>query len=337
MSEAAPLSERLLRQGRAWLAGHRLLAGGVLLAVAVAIWLGSGFYTVDNGSSAALRRFGRLIDDAVAPGLHLRLAGIDTVTTARTGDVFRLAVEGDRGPALEMLSGDENLIEARLVVQYRISELGGFLFSSAIPEELVRQAVRTALVESVATTSVEEVLTSAKASIQNEVRRRAQLVLERYSCGVTLVSVNLQSVDPPTEAAEAFRRVNDARAEAAEAVNKAHGRRGRQLRLARGQAGQLVAAAKAAAEVRRQQARGAAERFNELLSHGRRAATQTRDELLYTTVQRVLPRARVVLLPAGQGPQRIDIHLLPADRNVDPGAAIRELLEFEPDPEDGGS
>ncbi|MCP4662784.1 MAG: protease modulator HflK [bacterium] len=287
----------------------RELAGAVL-ALGLLSWLAAGIYTVQNGESAALLRFGRLVDDAIGPGLRFALPGIHQVHKARTGDVFRLEIEGDLMPELALVTGDENLIEATLVIQYRISDLGDFLFSTEDPQALLEQVVRAALVEAFAVTPVDEVLTSAKASIQLTVRRQAQERIENvYHGGVTLVAINLQSVEPPPEADGAFRAVSDARAEAAQAINQAQGEKDRALRLARGEAGQIRSAAEATADRRRQEARGAAERFESLLRQRRESPEQAWTELYNTTVQQVLPRARLIFLAPGENPE-IDVHLI---------------------------
>lgn len=287
----------------------RVLAGAGL-GLAILGWLTAGVYTVASDESAALLRFGAVVDDAIGPGLRFALPGIHQVHKARTGDVARLAIEGDLMPELALVTGDENLIEATLVVQYRISDLGDYLFSTEDPQALLEQVVRAALVDAFAVTPVDEVLTSAKASIQSTVRYEAQVRLENvYHSGITLVAVNLQAVEPPPEADGAFRAVNDARAEAAQAINQAQGEKDRALRLARGEAGQVLSAARATADRRLQEARGAADRFESLLRQRRQSPEQAWTELYNTTVQQVLPRARLIFLTPGEDPE-IDVHLI---------------------------
>ena len=291
----------------------RLHARAVLLGtvlVLLAWWLSRGVYTVDNGESAALVRFGAVIDDAVAPGLQFRLpGGIDEVTKVRTSEVFRLAIQGDFRPRLDLVTGDENLIEALLTVQYRITRLGQFLFSSEGAEELVRQTVRAEMVESVAALDVDDVLTSAKALIHQQVRERSQDRLDAYGSGVSLVSVNLQSVDPPNEASAAFRDVVDARAEAAATLSHMHAEQARNLSLARGEAAQRIGEAEAAAHGRLQAAQGAAARYRDLLQQYRQSPGLTRTDLYTSTVLSVLPRTKLIVLAPGEEP-RLDVQLI---------------------------
>lgn len=308
---AAPISVRLIHRAVDVLRHRRRTVLGIAAALAVALAFARGLYTVDNGETAAVLRLGALVGDSVAPGLHFRLpAGIERVTTKRTGEVYRVAVEEGPARELDLVTGDENLIEVALTVQYRVTRLGAFLFHVEEVESLLAQVVRAALVESVAGLRVDDVLTSAKALIQQQARHQAQRLLDTYGAGVTLVTVNLQSVDPPAEAAAAFREVLDARAQRAEAISRAHTEREAGLRRARGEAAQITHAAAADADRRVQAARGAAERFTRLAQQDRVSSGQTRIDLYTRTIRQVLPRARVIVLAPGETPD-VDVNLLP--------------------------
>ncbi|MDX1997103.1 MAG: protease modulator HflK [Thermoanaerobaculia bacterium] len=316
-------ADRLRRHPRAALAG---LLGGLAFA-----WLLTGVHAVRHGDSAVVLRFGRLLAAEVEPGLHFALPrGIDRLIERRTGEVQRAEIQGERGPELPLVTGDENLIEATLVVQYRITRLGDHLFAVADPDELVRQAVRAGFTTAVAGMNVEDVLTIGKAEIQNRVRHDTQELLDRCRAGVSLVAVNLQSVDPPSEAAGAFRAVLDARARAAEAVNQAEGRRDSELRLARGEAAKTTTDAKSTALVRGEHARGAAARFTALSAAARRTPQQTRTDLRLATLRRSLAKARLVVLAPGQKP-RVEVNF---DERRRAAPAPASLVE-PPNPDSG--
>ena len=304
------LSVRLVWRVRDGLRSNRRRGLGMVLLALVG-WLGvDAVYTVDNGESAAVLRFGALVDDTVEPGLRFRApAGVDDVTKTRTGEVFRVQVEGDEPPRLDLVTGDENLIEVALTVQYRITRLGDYLFRTEDAETLVRQTIRADMVEAVAALGVDDVLTSAKTLVQQQVRERSQARRDDYDSGVTLVSVNLQAVDPPPEAEAAFRGVLDARAEAAETVSYARAEQDRALRLASGEAAQLLSAAEAEANMAVQIARGAAERFRELLVQKRRSPELARTDLFARTIREVLPRTRVIVLAPGELPE-LEVNLV---------------------------
>ena len=292
---------------------HGRAVAFVALLALVAGSLVAGVYTVDNGESAALLRFGSLVDDGLTPGLRYRIpGGVDEVVKMRTSEVVRLAIEGDSRAALDLVTGDENLVESTLSVQYRISRLGDYLFASESAEQLVGQTVRAEMMEAFGSRAVDDVLTSGKAQVEQQVRERSQRQLDRYESGVTLISVNLQSVDPPDEADGAFRDVVSGRAEAAALVSRARAEQDRSLRLARGEAAQLVSAAEAHAHSRLEAARGAAERFAGLLPRYRESPGLTRTDLYTETVLGVLPQTRIIVLPPGETP-RLDLQLFEAE------------------------
>jgi membrane protease subunit HflK len=239
---------------------------------------------------------------------------VDETQIVMTGEVHRLRIEAEAGQKLEFITGDENLIDTDIVVQYRISDLSGYLFGARAPDEILQQAVRTALLETVSLMRVDDILTSGKAAIQNEVRRRSQEWLHSYGTGITVVAVTLQSVDPPAEAAAAFRRVSDARAESARSINHAEGQRERTLSLARAEAAQLLSAAEVAAETKISAALGAAQRFEPLMHQNRSAPLQTRVELYRRMVEAVMGRAETIVLAPGE-PPRIDVHLRRGETN----------------------
>ena len=303
-------SVRVIWRLRDALRSHRWRALWIAL-LALGGWLVvDAVYTVDNGESAAVLRFGALVNDTIEPGLRFRSpAGIDRVTEVRTGEVFRVQLEGDVSPRLDLVTGDENLIEVVLTVQYRITRLGDYLYSTEDAATLVRQTIRADMVEAVAALGVDDMLTSAKTLVQQRIRERSQARLDDYESGVTLVSVNLQAVDPPREAEAAFRDVLDARAQAAETVSHARAEQDRTLRLASGQAAQLLSAAEAEANSTVQIARGAAERFQELLVQHRRSPGLTRTDLFARTLREVLPRTRVVVLAPGELPE-LEVNLM---------------------------
>ena len=315
--ELPPPSVRWIRAARRVL--HRRWRA--LLAIAAALGLLSvaarSPYTVAADQTAALLTFGHLHTEPVQPGLHLRLPLFQEVLKVSTGEVARIEIYGESSSSLSFLSADTNLIDATAVVQYRVGSLGDYLFGTEDPETLLRLAVRAALVEQMARTPVDDILTSAKTAIQDRLRSSAQERLDHHHSGLTLLSISLQSVQPPGEASGAFREVSDSRAEAAQSIDQAEGERGRRIRLARGEAEQILAEARTAANARRQQARGAAERFEALLANYREAPDQTRDELYLTTLRDVLPRARLIVLPPG-GKSRIDVQLIDDTESLPP-------------------
>ncbi|MEO1368385.1 MAG: FtsH protease activity modulator HflK, partial [Acidobacteriota bacterium] len=323
-----PPSVRLIRGARRTVHRRwgRLLAGAAAIALVAVLFQAP--YAVDTEETGALFTFGRLHSEPVSPGLHLRIPFVQEVTKVSTGHVGRIEVFGDTSPNLSFLSADTNLIDVSVVVQYRIGALGDYLFSTENPEQLLRLLVRAVLVEQMSNAPVDDLLTSAKTTIQARVRQQVQERLDRYGSGLLVLSVNLQSVEPPTEAAGAFREVSDARAQAAQAIDRAEGERGRRLRLARGEAEQILATARTDADARLQEARGATRRFLALLESYRASPGQTRTSLYFETLGEVLPRTRMIVLAPGETPQ-IDVNLLETPPAVPPAMIAPDRSEAE--------
>lgn len=303
-------SVRWIRGAAALVRRQREATLAAVALFVIALSAVSGLYAVENGESAALLRFGKLVDDGIGPGLHVRLPwGIDTIQKFKTGEVLRMEVEGDFEKELQLISGDENFIDLTTVVQYKVTGLGRYLLSTEDPTQIVGQTVRAGLAEAVAGMPVDDVLTSGKAEIQNRVRSDAQAMLDAHDVGVTLVSINLQSVNPPAEAAAAFRKVNDAKAEAARAVNDAHSEAEKSLNLASGEAGKLVHETTAMADARRRDAEGRSQRFATVAIQHRTTPDLARTDIYHDVVRRVLGRARLVFLAPGETP-KVDVQLV---------------------------
>ena len=155
---------------------------------------------------------------------------------------------------------------------------------------------------------MDDFLTTGKARVQNDVRARAQEFLRSYGTGIALLAVTLQSIEPPTEAAAAFRSVQDARSESARTESDGRMLADHMLSLTRAEASRMVEEAQAESEGRVHAARGAADRFRSLLTQYERAPAQTRQDLLQGKLAEVLPGTEIFVLAPGDRP-RLDLQL----------------------------
>ncbi|MEZ4647861.1 MAG: FtsH protease activity modulator HflK [Candidatus Eisenbacteria bacterium] len=309
MRDTRAPSERFLQDLASFIVRRGRWILGAIAGIVVVVWLATGFYTVENGSIAVVRRFGAISEPAAPPGLHFRMPnGIEREMIFPTGEVHRLEVSGDNGVKLDVITGDENIVATSLVVQYRVTDAARYLFGCDLPEELVLQSVRAAVLETAGAMLVDDLLTTGKARIQNDVRSRAQELLRDYGSGISLLTVTLQSIEPPTEAAAAFRSVQDSRSESARTISDGRMLSDHMLSLTRAEASRMVEEAQAESEGRVHGARGAAERFGALLTEYRRSPEQTREDLLQEKLADVLPRTEVFVLAPGESP-RLDLQL----------------------------
>jgi membrane protease subunit HflK len=284
---------------------RRWTRGRIALAVA-AVWALSGIYLVAPDQQAVETLFGKVVAPRVMPGLHYALPWpIQRVAKLKVRQLQRLVVGGEiadsvlgRTPPLasQFLTGDQNIINMRVVVQYSVSVPADYLFQAQNPAQVVGAAVESELARRVAHRGVDAVLTTEKAAIQEEVRAAAQKLLNDYRAGVALSTINIESVTPPAEAADAFRDVASARADTARIVNDAEGYANDLIPKARGQAQQSLEEAQAYQEKKINEAAGDAARFTQLVAEYSKAAQVTGQRLYLETMEQVLPRIKKVMV-----------------------------------------
>ncbi len=275
-------------------------------AIAFALWLAAGVYFVRADEQGVVTRFGAVIEPRVYPGVHYALPWpVDRVAKVKVNQLRRLVVGGDVADTLvgradplapQFLTGDQNIINMRVVVQYSVAAPVDFLFRSADVSRTVAAAVEAELARRVGRRGVDAVLTTEKIAIQDEVLNAAQARLNEYRTGIRLASVNMESVAPPPEAADAFRDVAGARADAARIVNEAQGYAGDVIPRARGEAMQLRQSAEAYRQGRINEAAGEAARFNSVAAEYAKAANVTGRRLYLEAMEEILPKIRKLIM-----------------------------------------
>ena len=329
-----PRSVVIIRKAFDWLLIKPKKAAVWTMILFMSYSLYGSFYTVKTGYTSAVRRFGKLVFNNVQPGLHIRIPwGVDQPTIYRTGQIYRLNLTKRNGGFLTALTGDENITETQLVIQYRITNLGDYLFRSDYPESIVKNLVRTVFIDLIATRSVDWVLAAGKSKLQKMVFEVSQEIIKDYGIGVSLVSVNLTSVDPPPEALAAFLDVNDAKAERLEMIYNANTRRDRTIAIALGEASRIVDLAKASAKTRVKQAEKSSDKFRMLLAEKVESPEQTLITKYRKMARRIVSRARIVVLTPDQE-TKLGVNLL--ERGVfPPSDMLRGTYAGKPPPVSG--
>ncbi len=260
------------------------------------------------GEQAVVRRFGRIIPPNWGPGLHWGAPlGIDRFDRVRTDEVRRLNVgvriegnaAGDSG-ADEFLTGDQNLVLVRAVVQYRVASLAEQLVHSADADALLARLAESELSAALARRRIDQVLRGDRQAIAGEVSRGLEQTIGRLHLGLEILGVSLTDARPPAEVAADF-----------SAAQSAESQRDRRVREARTQAETTVVAARAAAASRLEIARAAAQRkllgsraaaqrFVILLGEARRSPELTTRRIYLDTMKSLLGQVRrKIILPAG--------------------------------------
>jgi membrane protease subunit HflK len=271
-----------------------------------ALWLLSGVYLVAPDQQAVVTRFGAVVEPRVLPGLHYALPWpVDSVVKLKVQQLQRLVVGGDVPDGVlgrtqplvsQFLTGDQNVINMRVVVQYSVGIPADYLFQAQDAATAVGAAVEAELARRIAQNSVDTILTTGKAAIQEQVRAAAQKRINDYRAGVLISTVNIESVTPPPEAADAFRDVASARADAVRILNESQGYANDVVPKARGEAQQLLESAQAYRERKVNEAAGDAARFTAIGAEYEKAREVTGERLYLETMEQILPRIKKMIV-----------------------------------------
>lgn len=304
--------------------GASLVAG-----VVVMIWLGSGFFIVQAGQQAVVTSFGKYAK-TVEAGFQWRMPypfqAHETVnfTQLRTAEVGRNAVIAATGLRdSSMLTQDENIIDIRFTVQYRLKDARQFLFENQNPEAAVTLAAESAVREIVGKSKIDSVLYEQRDAIATELVKSVQGQLDRLKAGIVIVNVNVQSVQPPEQVQAAFedtlkagqdgdRLKKEALAYASDVIPKAKGTASRLHEEAEGYKASIVS-----------EAEGNAQRFNSVLAEYQKAPTVTRDRMYIDTMQQVYTNVSKVLVDARSNSNLL---YLPLDKLLQQSAAAPTVV-----------
>ncbi len=295
------------------------IGAGLIAAVVVLIWLGTGFFIVQEGQQAVVTQFGKY-KTSVGAGFNWRLPypiqrhELVFVTQIRSVDVGRdlvIKATGLRDSA--MLTEDENIVEIKFAVQYRLSDARAFLFESKNPADAVGQAAETAVREVVGKMRMDSALSEERDQIAPRVRDYMQTILDRYKVGIEVVNVNLQQggVRPPEQVQAAFDDVLKAGQERERAKNEAQAYANDVIPRAVGSASRLKEEADAYKARIVAQAQGDAQRFKSVLAEYQKAPQVTRDRMYLDTMQQIYSNVTKVLIDSRQG---ANLLYLPLDK-----------------------
>jgi len=310
-----PDIEDLLRKGQDRMRGlfprgpqgpKALLLG---LSVLIAAWASSGFYKVQPDEQGVELLFGKFVK-STEPGLHYWFPGPvgDVVTVAVTNirqiNIGAQSEEASRRYASvrrdtderQMLTADQNVVDADYSVFWRVARAEDYLFNIRDPEATIRRAAESAMREVAGRSSLDQLMTDRKEALQAEVTKRLQELLDYYKAGVEITGVKLLAVDPPKQVIEAFHDVNNARQDLDRQRNEALAYRNDIIPRAKGEAEKVQQEALAYKERQVKDAQGEAERFLSVYATYKAAEGVTKQRLYLETMQDVLGKANKVVI-----------------------------------------
>lgn len=282
---------------------------GLIAGIAVLIWLSTGFFIVQEGQQAVITQFGKY-KNTVGAGFNWRLPypiqrhELVFVTQIRSVDVGRDTVIKSTGlRESAMLTEDENIVEIKFAVQYRLNDARAWLFESKNPSDAVVQAAETAVREVVGKMRMDSALAEERDQIAPRVRTLMQTILDRYKVGVEIVGINLQQggVRPPEQVQAAFDDVLKAGQERERAKNEAQAYANDVIPRAVGSASRLKEEADAYKARIVAQAQGDSQRFSAVLTEYQKAPQVTRDRMYLESMQQIYSSVTKVLVDSRQG------------------------------------
>lgn len=277
-----------------------------LLATALALWLFTGVYMVGPDEVGVVRTFGEYTR-VTQSGLNYHFPyPIEQVNTPAITEVKRIEIgfrtlNNGQYRTVEkeslMLTGDANIVDAEMIVQYKIKDPVAYLFNIVEPELTVRQAAEASLRTVVGRNNIDETLTTGKFKIQEGTKIQIQLILDKYESGIHVVAVQLQDVSPPKEVVGAFKDVASAKEDKNRMVNQAEGYRNDVIPKARGEAEAMIRDAEGFKQARIKRSEGDAAKFTTILKEYRKAKSITQKRLYLETMERVLPGIEKIIIP----------------------------------------
>ncbi len=298
----------------------------ILAGIAVLGILVSGFYIVKKEEQGVRTRFGRVVDAHVGPGLGYALPLAEQVHIRKVKRIVAHEVSSTKGKQTNftVLTGDTNLIEVDVVVQYRIDNLRSYLFASADPVALLTAFVREELVNILGQNFIDLIFTSNREIIQEHLLEDVVRRLDSLDFGLEIVSLDIVDVRPIQETLQAFRDVNDAIAESQQVVSVANRKREQLLARSKGQAEATVMNARASARERLVQARSSAKVFKALLAEYRKNPTQVAITRYWQRMRTIFAEASLSVVNAGNG-SNIDINMMDGMAGIPPTAVAAHV------------
>ncbi|MEE3160167.1 MAG: FtsH protease activity modulator HflK [Pseudomonadota bacterium] len=268
-----------------------LVVAAVIAAILLAM---NSVYILDTQERGVVLRTGKF-DRIEGEGLNWKLPVIEDVIIVNATRVRETEIRES------MLTEDENIVDVKLNVQYRVTDPVSYALRVEDPELTLRDAAESALRHEVGSTEMDPILTTGRVVLAEAVKQRLQFYMDEYNTGITLQNVNIKDATPPAAVKEAFddvqrakqdkeRTINDAEAYANSVVPEARGRAQRQLEEARAYRERVVA-----------RAEGEADRFTKLLSEYNKAPEVTRERLYIDAVTQVYNKSSKVLVDVEGG------------------------------------
>ena len=281
----------------------------VILVLAVVVWMGSGFYKLNEGEQAVVLRFGSWVGTTNAGLRYHWPYPIEKVIIKKVTEVRRITSSDpsasissdlrDLKSTNSMLTGDENILQVDYVVIWFIKDLGQYLFNTVNPDEAIKIAADSIMREIVSKTPMAAVTTKDRGSIGKEAQVKLQKLCDEYKLGVEIISVQPQEAVAHTSVLEAFKDVQRAKTDLETKVNAAEAYKNQVVPVAEGAAARIIQEAEAYKAVTVARAEGDASRFDAVLTQYRHNPDVVRTRIHVDALTKTMTGSNITYFGSG--------------------------------------
>lgn len=275
-----------------------------IAAIIIGIYILSGIYIVQPYEEAVVKRFGEY-NRTETSGPHWIPLLIESRTILNVEEVKNFEIED------QMLTKDENIIQAAIAVQYRIENPKDYLFNLTDPDQTIRQVSESALRSVVGQSTLNEVLTSGRSDVARRVREQVELNLKEYGAGLLVADLALLRTRAPQQVKDAFDDAIKAQQDEERFKNEAYAYANQIIPIAEGKAKRVIEEAEAYKEQQILKARGSTARFEQLYPEYKRQPEILRDRLYLETLEEVYQKTNKVIIDVDGGN---NLMVLPLDQ-----------------------
>lgn len=279
----------------------------------IAIYLCTGFYSVEQNKIGVLQRFGKVIDDEVKPGMHYAFPWpIDRVEKVAVKEMKILAIDdfaktfADTSPAAVFknltgltpycITGDNNIVNISLTIKYNITDPVAYLFNVRHSEALLRDVAATAILHGLTTLSVDEILTYGKERIASEIKLKLGEKLDAIAAGLSVSFIELKDVSPPEDVQSYFDDVINAKVDKSRMLEDAKSTANRRRSRAESDGYSLVQQAHTYQTEQVSHATGEARRFEEQLKEYKKSPGVSRTRIYLEFMRVIYPKLKHVIV-----------------------------------------
>ena len=299
-----------------------------IFILAFIVWMATGIYIIDPAERGVVLRFGAF-QTSTTQGPHWHIpypvesvykVNVEQVRSAEIG--FRNAQNSYSGGVSSeslMRTRDENMVDVKLAVQYKIADAQAYLFNVSNPEMTLSHVIQSVIRQVVGDNTMDHVLTTGRDQVAQEVKTASQTLLNDYGLGLLITAVTMQDAQPPVQVKASFDDVVKAREDEQRYINEAKAYANDIVPKARGASQRLMAEAEAYKSQIVSKSEGEAYRFTQILNEYLKAPGVTKERLYRETLEEVLSSTNKVIVDSSAN----SLMYLPIDQLINSSRTSR--------------